>query len=244
MPQVANIPECKSVNYLVSLEWAWIYCSLPNYAVLNANLIVQKNPLTQSDLSIYQPVATITVPTIGQGSMAAELANGKKDILLVFYKGNTLIRIENATYNPDGISHVNIENVVTLAQQLDKLIPNQIVPPLALSFPDQLNKAAFNTYFSGIDINIRNYQTFEKQAFFCEKCLVYFKAYPKVVSNDLYMVGVYDLQKKIIIFKYYFEMNGNDQNFGMPTDLKAGDKFEVRIAVGDTLVYVFPFEAK
>ena len=139
--------------------------------------------------------------------MAAEVAEGGKAIELVFYKGNTLIRVDYS--NPNG--KANIDDMVKLAQQVEKLIPDQIVPPSTLSFPDQLNQEAFNKYFSGLDINIIG-STLRKQVDYTENSLFSIKDNPKAISNQLYVVGLYDFQNQKIMEKIYYEMIGHQEN--------------------------------
>lgn len=63
------------------------------------------------------------------------------------------------------------------------------------------------------------------------------------------MIGLYNVQTRMIEFKEYEIMMsinhcGVGANYFHNAALKAGDKFEIRIAVDDTLVAVFPFEVR
>ncbi len=139
LPQIADLPQCEWVNYTVTLTSASLLCNMTGNVSLSASVSAQTSPLTQSDLSIPNPVATVTVPVIGQGDAAAQVAAGGKDMVLVFYKGNASVRVES--YNPRGTA--SVENVVALAQQVESLVPDQIVPPAGLAFPSQVTQANF-----------------------------------------------------------------------------------------------------
>jgi hypothetical protein len=59
--------------------------------------------------------------------------------------------------------------------------------------------------------------------------------------------GLYDFQKKEIVDKVSFEMYSQTScgSLGLKYGtFKVGDQYEYRIAVGEDLVAVFPFETK
>jgi hypothetical protein len=245
LPKITDIPQCSWVEYSVDLDSSWLWCSLPGNINFNVSISTQEKPYTQSDLNSYTPVPTVTLPTIGQGAVLSDVSNNGKDIFLVFYKGNTMVQVENS--NPNG--KANVDSVVKLAQQVDKLIPDQIVPPLVLSFPDQLNQDVFRKYFYRLDISIVSNGSMKKQADYTENSSICIDSSPMAISHDLYTVGLYDAQKQAIVSKDYYEML-NRTNCGTTGprygrgEYKVGDKYEIRVAVGDTLVDVFPFETK
>ena len=243
LPTTADLPQCQWVEYFVYLKSASLWCYMAGNLNLNADVEAQDKLLSQADLNISKPIATVTVPTIGQGSLAAQLVEGGKDILLEFYKGNASISIENYTTN----GKANIDYVVAVAQKVDQLIPDQIVPPSLLSFPDQLNEAAFQKYFNSIDFTIKSEQG-QKIDKFTQNSKVCVQDYPKKISRERYLVGLYNVQTQMIEEKSYYEMRGSMKCSGGPNYLlggfKSGDRYELWIAVGDTLVAVYSFETK
>jgi len=240
----ADLPQCKWIEYFVRLTNASLWCNLPGNINLSAGMNVQEGFFTQADLSIYKPIATLTVPIIGQGALAAEVGEGSKDIQLVFYKGNTMIRIDN--YNPTG--KANLDIVVALAQQVEKLIPDQIVPPSMLSFPDNLNEETFQKYFNAIDFKIMDGTSGQISEGYTENSMICIQDYPRNKNQERFVVGLYNVQTQMFESKTYYETIGLRHCGGGPSypqgEFKAGDKYELWIAVEDTLVAVYPFETK
>jgi len=241
LPAVADLPQCKWIEFFEGITSVSLWCNLPGNINLNARIQVRTEPFTQADLRIYEPVTTLIVPMIGEGVIAA-VANGGKGVSIVFYKGNTLVNVSD--YNPHGEG--NLDTVKLLASQVEKLIPDQIVPPAILSFPDQLNEETFGTYFRSIEFKISAQgQDIDK---FTENSSICISDHPKTSSQEQYVVGLYNVQTQIITDKQYLEMLGMMHCGGGPRypagGFKSGDKYEIRIAVGDTLVAVYPFETQ
>ncbi len=243
LPTVADLPQCKWIEYSVGMTSARLLCNLPGNINLSATVTASDKLLTEADLIIHNPVVTLTVPTIGQAAIAAEVEEGGKEIQLFFYKGNAMIRISN--FNPNG--KANLDDVVTLAQQVERLLPDQIVPPATLPFPDVLDEEAFKNYFHAISITVFD---FASQRFddisegYTEGRLICFQDYPKKASREQFMIGLYNVQTQKIETKAYYEMLGYRHCSAVLRNIKVGDKYEYWIAVGDTLVAVYPFEMK
>jgi hypothetical protein len=245
LPVAEDLPKCRWVQYSVSLTHSSLWCNLIGNASLSASLTVQGADFRQADLKLSNPVAVLSAPSLGQGSLAAQVDKDGRDIQLVFLKGNSRILVESSY----PLGKANLDEAVALAQLVEKLIPDHIVPATVLSFPEHLDLQGFNKYFYGVDIKFVDYNTQQAQPDFTETSYISLTDVPRRVSRDFYVVGLYDLQTLTILSKTYNMMFGNTYGGGLepnypPGQFKKGDKYELRLAVGDALVAVFPFETK
>lgn len=71
------------------------------------------------------------MPQIGLGSFAYEYQEEDRTIYMGFIKGNAWAWI---VLFPNGTA--GVDAAIAFAQQMERLIPDQIVPPSALSFPN------------------------------------------------------------------------------------------------------------
>lgn len=190
------------------------------------------------------------MPQIGLGTFAYEYQVEDRylgvinEIDLSFIKGNAWAYVY---FSPNGTA--GADAAIAFAQQMEKLLPDQIVPPSVLSFPDELNDRALTNYFKSITFEIRDSASNQITEAYTDNSEICIQVFPKNSGRELYMIGLYNVQTQTIEFKEYALMQsihscGVGMNYFYNAELKAGDKFEIRIAVDDTLVAVFPFEVR
>ena len=181
-------------------------------------------------------------PTIGQASIAIEgpFPRIGQQAQAAFIKGNVVVVILIQGTGED----VAAENAIKLAQVSADRIPDISPMPEPTLFPDKLDQTAGGSIFKSIEIGKMEGDQFVPAATFSSKeDKIYVKTEAAVEGQtSQFSLGIYDLGRKW--YPYGLDIGivgGRLYEFG--TIYSAG-QYEARIAVGDTLIAVMPFEVK
>lgn len=217
-------------------------------ASLSHYLAVSPHPFTSGALEIYgmgsQPA---DAPVIGEGSKAyTDKSPGITSYAgLVFYKGNALveIRLSGAT------ASVTLDLVVKLAQAAEARLPARVSTPAPIAMPEKLDQAAYSRYFKSITFGTMKEgmrslvptTTLTSSSMICSEKVSLLRV-PK------YSFGIYSFEEKAFILKQSEAqelMTGSTLWCSVPGILPVpSGRYEYRVAVGDVLVAVIPFEVQ
>ncbi len=243
LPRPADLPECQAINYVVALTSAQAACSLIPRGSLSISIISSPAPYAAKSLALpaaYQPVQ---FETLGQASIAG--VNEQGDAMTVAFITRQ-VRV-SLTYNTPK-QEVNPTTVLLIARKIEEKVPASSPPPLALSFPEnrQLEKKA--TYFSTINFSLITDGQYRYSSDFKQGDRVCVYAAPvRRAYDQLWTIVLYDLQKEQVLKKMVRGMYAQSVCGGLEPDYtkdsyKAGDRYEIRIAVNDEWIATFPFE--
>jgi len=243
LPRPADLPECQAINYVVALTSAQAACSLIPRGSLSISIISSPAPYAAKSLALpaaYQPVQ---FETLGQASIAG--VNEQGDAMTVAFITRQ-VRV-SLTYNTPK-QEVNPTTVLLIARKIEEKVPASSPPPLALSFPEnrQLEKKA--TYFSTINFSLITDGQYRYSSDFKQGDRVCVYAAPvRRAYDQLWTIVLYDLQKEQVLKKMVRGMYAQSVCGGLEPDYtkdsyKAGDRYEIRIAVNYEWIATLPFE--
>jgi hypothetical protein len=198
-------------------------------------------------LTGYDP---IPAPAVGQGSQAFHprssgvQSDNRKTTSMLFFKGNAQVRI---TYS-GSYGYPPLDKVIDEAKKVEALLPELTAPPSALSFPDKLAKEKLNDYFKTLVVSVGPLRVQGSEITLNDQvCLTEYALRPN--PHEFYQAALVDMQTNKVIKKVIYQMRYKIHCGGLKPsisskDYKVGDKYEIRVAVGDTLVAVFPLVTK
>jgi hypothetical protein len=244
LPAGKDWPEnCAVTEFFETLTTAYGYCTLTRTFTLSINLSANGKPLTLDDLKPVQDMDPIDTPIFGQGTKAFKADDGL-DIILQFFKGVILVKVELRSSK----TQVSLDQVLATARQVEALIPANPVPPAALAFPDKLQKDKLKTYFNELYVTVGSPRIQNTEINKGDQvCLSENSVNPE--WRSFYQAALVNLQTNQVEKKVVYQMRYTIHcSWLRPTisskDYKAGDKYEIRVAVGDNLVAVFPLVTK
>lgn len=244
LPAGKDWPEnCTTMTFSETLTTATGSCTLSRIFALSITLTANAKPLTLDNLKPLDNMDPFDTPVFGEGTKAFK-AKDEQDIVLLFFKGVILVRVEMRNSRRP----VPLDQVLATARQVDALIPANPVPPAALAFPDKLQKDQLKTYFNELyvsvgPLNIQNTEIKKGE----QVCLNENSVNPN--WRSFYQAALVNLQtnqiEKKAIFQMLYSRNCSVLRPVIPSkQFKAGDRYEIRVAVGDNLIAVFPLVTK
>jgi hypothetical protein len=244
LPAVKDIVDkCATFEYSQTIAFATLSCTMTGVGTVAITVTPKNKPVVMQDIQTLTGYDPIPAPAVGQGSQAFQSDNGKTTVLQ-FYKGNVVVRITftgSQGYPP-------MEKVFDEAKKIEALLPQQITPPAVLSFPNKLAKDKLQDYFKSLVVSVGPARIQSTEIARNEQvCLTEYAQKPN--PREFYEAALVDMQNNAVVKKAIYQMRYKIHCGGLrPTisakQFKVGDKYEIRVAVGDEVVAIFPLVTK
>lgn len=140
-----------------------------------------------------------------------------------------------------------MDDVIKEAKKVNALLPEIISPPTALSFPEKLAKDKLSDYFKTLIVSVGPSRVQGSEITLNDPvCLTEYAQKPN--PREFYQVALVDMQTNSILKKFIYQMRYKIHCGVKPpisaSQYRAGDEYEIRVAVGDDLVAIFPLVTK
>ncbi len=251
LPLVKDVlDKCSTFEYNQTITSASYSCTMPGVGSLAISITPKYKPVILKDIQTLPGYDPIPAPAVGQGSQAFHprssgvQSDNRKTTIMLFFKGNALVRI---TYS-GSYGYPPLDKVIDEAKKVEALLPKLTAPPSALSFPDKLAKEKLNDYFKTLIVSVGPSKVQGTEITLNDPvCLTEYAIKPN--PREFYQAALVDMQTNRVIKKVIYQMRYKIHCSGLkPTfstkEYKVGDKYEIRVAVSDTLVAVFPLVTK
>jgi hypothetical protein len=239
LPPVKDMLEkCTSFEYNQTTTLATLNCTM-RVGALGLAIITRNQPYTQKDIQSLAGYNPITAPKVGTGSQAFKSTNGRTTSIL-FFKGNTLVRVTSTGFS----GYLPLETIVDEAKKIDALLPEMNAPYARLSFPEKLAKEKLNDYFKILTVSVGPSRTQGTEINLTDQvCLTEYALRPN--PREFYEAALVDMQTNLVVKKTIYQMRyrihcGSLKPAIAARDYKVGDRYEIRVAVGDNVVAIFP----
>jgi hypothetical protein len=242
-PVIDALDKCSTFEYNQTIISASLTCSISGVGSLAIAITAKNKPVALKDIQTLTGYDPIPAPAVGQGSQAFQSDN-RKTTSILFFKGNALVRI---TYS-GSYGYPPLDKVIDEAKKVEALLPELTAPPSALSFPDKLAKEKLNDYFQTLVVSVGPSRVQGSEITLNDQvCLTEYALKPN--PREFYQAALVNMQTNTVIKKVIYQMRYKIHCGGLKPSIsskeyKAGDKYEIRVAVGDTLVAVFPLVTK
>lgn len=243
LPRLSELPQCRTLDYTVALTSARASCALDPRGSLSITIQTSPTPYAPKSLTLpaaYQPVR---FETIGDASIAGTNAAGDA-MYVAFIRLQTRVTL---TYNTPGQT-ANPLTVREIARLLEAKTPESSPPPLALRFPAEPRLEKKSAYFSAVHFSLisKGQYRFSQDFKQGDQVCVYVAPLQRDHSQ-LWTIVLVDLQTEQVVKKMVRGMYAQNLCGGLEPDYpkdtyRAGDQYEVRIAVNNEWVVTYPFE--
>ena len=243
LPPVKDVVDkCATFEYIQTITSASLSCSLPGVGSLSISITPKGKPVVLKDIQTLTGYNPIPGPTVGQGSQIFHSTNGKTTTLQ-FFKGNALVKISYTGFS----GYLPLEMVIDEAKKVETLLPQITAPPSALSFPDKLAKEKLNDYFKTLIVSVGPSRVQGSEITLTDQvCLTEYAQ--KLDPRQFYQAALVDMQTNAVIRKVIYQMRYKIHCAFKPSfstkEYRVGDEYEIRVAVGDDLVAIFPLVTK
>jgi len=244
LPPVKDVADkCISFEYYQIINSASLGCTIAGVGNLGIFITAKNKPVALKDIQSLAGYKSIPAPTVGQGSQVFQSTNGKTTTIL-FFKGNALVKISYTGFS----GYLPLEMVIDEAKKVEALLPQITAPPSALSFPDKLAKDKLNDYFKTLIVSVGPSRVQGSEITLTDQvCLTEYAQ--KLDPRQFYQAALVDMQTNAVIRKVIYQMRYKIHCGALKPSFSAnqynvGDEYEIRIAVGDDLVAIFPLVTK
>lgn len=241
LPRLADLPQCRNLDYVVTLTSARASCSLEPRGSLSITLTASPAPYAPKSLTLPAAYKPVQFDTIGDASIAGVNATGDA-MMVAFIKLQLRVTLTYSTPN-QAVDSVTVRSVARL---LEAKTPESSQPPLALSFTENQNLENKGLYFSAIHFSLINNGQYRFTSNYQEGDRVCVYAAPRQRDYGLlWTIVLYDLQTEQVVKKMLRGMYAQNLCGGLEPDYpkdtyKPGDRYEVRIAVNDEWIATYP----
>lgn len=245
LPILEELPQCLSLDYVVQLTSARAVCSLIPQGSLSITVFAADKAYAESSLSLPTGYKEVAHDPIGQASIAGTSERGDTVTITLFKKQMRVFLSYTTPRMP-----VDPLQVLAIARRMERKLPESSPPPLALSFPEEPRLEKKADYFSAIQVSLITNGRYHFSSEFNKGDRICVYVAPLRTDYDqLWTIVLYDLQTEQVVKKMLRGMYAQNVCSGLEPDYpqgtyKAGDRYELRIAVKDEWIATFPLETQ